>query len=128
MLYYTLKWLLKQVRHALHADTLATVQLIGRDFSSAQMDPNRGKKDAAQELGSKLMKRLEIAGVELSEYENMVAADVIDPADLKVSWADVGGLDKTIESLKVTLAKPSAHHVALAHEAACPFRKQLSCP
>jgi hypothetical protein len=65
------------------------------------MDPNRERKDAASEVGGKVLKRLKVAGIELSEYENIVASDVIDPADLTVSWEDVGGLDKTIEALKV---------------------------
>eukprot|EP00038_Savillea_parva_P013317 m.210164 g.210164 ORF g.210164 m.210164 type:complete len:369 (+) comp24890_c0_seq1:115-1221(+) len=82
MLYYTLKWLLKQ------------------------MDPNRERKDAAEEMGNKVMKRLKVAGLELSEYENIVAADVIDPADLTVTWDDVGGLDKTIEALQEAVVLP----------------------
>mmetsp|Transcript_3390 Transcript_3390/g.8392 ORF Transcript_3390/g.8392 Transcript_3390/m.8392 type:complete len:362 (+) Transcript_3390:188-1273(+) len=82
MLYYSLKWLLRQ------------------------MDPNRDKKDAASALGSKVLKRLQMAQVELGEYENMVAADVIDPADLSVSWDDIGGLDKTILALQEAVVLP----------------------
>ena len=73
------------------------------------MDPNRERKDAAEEMGNKVMKRLKVAGLELSEYENIVAADVIDPADLTVTWDDVGGLDKTIEALQVSTVYDSCH-------------------
>ena len=37
----------------------------------------------------------------LNEYENLVAADVVDPEDLRVGFDDVGGLDRTVQMLRV---------------------------
>jgi hypothetical protein len=88
-LYYTMKWLLRY------------------------LDPQREKKDKAALLvsacaghpcshykGDKVLRRLK-ANVQLTEHETMVATDIADPEDLRVSWKDVGGLESIIESLQV---------------------------
>ena len=58
---------------------------------------------ASNGLALKVLKRLEAKNIELTEYENIVAADVADPADLSTVWEDVGGLDTTIQTLKVNV-------------------------
>ncbi len=40
---------------------------------------------------------------QLSEYESMIAVNIVDPSELHVGWKDIGGLDSTIEVLKVRL-------------------------
>ena len=70
------------------------------------MDPSRERKDAAEQQGNKVLKRLALSGIELTEYENIVASDVIDAADLKTSWEDVGGLDVTIQTLQEAVVLP----------------------
>lgn len=39
----------------------------------------------------------------LSEYETSIAALLVDPLALPVSWSDIGGLDSTIAEIKVQL-------------------------
>ena len=55
------------------------------------------------------MQRLQRQHVELTEYEAVVAADVADPEDLTVSWADVGGLTQTVDVLKEAVVLPFKH-------------------
>eukprot|EP00040_Diaphanoeca_grandis_P012748 m.64537 g.64537 ORF g.64537 m.64537 type:complete len:357 (+) comp23443_c0_seq1:162-1232(+) len=72
----------------------------------AQFDPNKDRKDAAAAASSKLLQRLKDRNIELTDYEGMVAADVIDPADLTTTWESVGGLDKTIAVLQESVVLP----------------------
>ena len=39
--------------------------------------------------------------LQLSEYELAVAADIVDPLTLPISWKDIGGLRETIDEVKV---------------------------
>ena len=74
-----------------------------------QMDPAAGKKEKSAVLAAKLLERINkpgLAKIELSEYENIIAADVVDPSDIKVGWGDIGGLDDTIELLKEAVVLP----------------------
>ena len=41
---------------------------------------------------------------QLSEYELAVAADIVDPLTLPISWKDIGGLRETIDEVKVRIA------------------------
>lgn len=75
LMYWTVKWLIKQ------------------------MDPNRDKKDAAKQLSSKVLRRLKQGKIQLTEHEDMVAADVIDPSDISTTWEDIGGMESTLKQL-----------------------------
>ncbi len=39
--------------------------------------------------------------LQLSEYELTVAADIVDPLILPITWKDIGGLRETIDEIKV---------------------------
>eukprot|EP00041_Stephanoeca_diplocostata_P010102 m.160339 g.160339 ORF g.160339 m.160339 type:complete len:236 (-) comp18021_c0_seq3:681-1388(-) len=82
LMYWTVKWLIKQ------------------------MDPNRDKKDAAKQLSSKVLRRLKQGKIQLSEHEDMVAADVIDPSDIETTWEDIGGMENTIAQLTESVVLP----------------------
>lgn len=41
---------------------------------------------------------------QLSEYELAVAADIVDPLTLPISWKDIGGLRETVDEVKVRIA------------------------
>lgn len=43
--------------------------------------------------------------MQLSEYELAVAADIVDPLPLPISWKDIGGLRETIDEVKVKITK-----------------------
>ena len=40
---------------------------------------------------------------QLTEYELAVAADVVDPLTLPISWKDIGGLCGIIDEIKVKI-------------------------
>lgn len=42
----------------------------------------------------------------LSDYEMMIAAHLVDPNDIKVSWNDIAGLSGLIDELRETVILP----------------------
>ena len=68
------------------------LMLLGLRWLFRSMEPNREKKDAAAARSGKVLARLARAEVELNEHEQLVCSDVVDPADLVTTFADVGGL------------------------------------
>lgn len=62
--------------------------------------------------GNKLLRRLG-KDVVLTEYETMVASDVVDPEDISVSWKDVGGLSSVVDTLQVRLCRVACLHVCV---------------
>jgi SpoVK/Ycf46/Vps4 family AAA+-type ATPase len=73
-----------------------------------ELDPNRGRKKEALALSEALLKRLG-KKAQLSEYEQMVAVDVVDPDQVDVSWETVGGMADTIAKLKENVIMPFRH-------------------
>lgn len=43
---------------------------------------------------------------QLTEYEMLIAANLIDPKDIPVSWNNIAGLDTIIQELKETVILP----------------------
>ncbi|KJE89452.1 ATPase [Capsaspora owczarzaki ATCC 30864] len=70
------------------------------------MDPMRKKKDVARERGQSMLRRLNRNNIKLTEYEALIAADIVDPTDIDVTWSSIGGLDKTAAELKECLVLP----------------------
>ncbi|RWS09444.1 ATPase family AAA domain-containing protein 1-B-like protein [Dinothrombium tinctorium] len=56
----------------------------------------------------KLLSRFGLSGLELqlSEYEMSIAAQLVDPQSIDVSWSDIAGLNDIIEDLKATIILP----------------------
>ncbi|XP_006811474.2 outer mitochondrial transmembrane helix translocase-like, partial [Saccoglossus kowalevskii] len=71
-----------------------------------QMDPTRKQKIQAQKQAQKLMSRIGVKGVKLSEYEMSIAALLIDPLGISVAWRDIGGLKDIIEEIQETVILP----------------------
>lgn len=46
------------------------------------------------------MARLGVKGISLNEHEVMIATHLVDPNHLRISWADIAGLDQEIEQIK----------------------------
>ncbi|XP_071952836.1 outer mitochondrial transmembrane helix translocase-like [Antedon mediterranea] len=70
------------------------------------MDPTKKQKDEAQKEAKKLMMRIGVQNVTLSEYEMSIAAQLLDPSTLRTSWDDIGGLDDVIEEIKHMIILP----------------------
>lgn len=45
----------------------------------------------------------------LSEYEMVIAAHLVVPEDISVSWKDIAGLDNVIVELKESVVLPVKH-------------------
>ena len=43
---------------------------------------------------------------QLSDYELCVAANLLDPRSVEVTWGSIGGLDETIENIQETVILP----------------------
>uniref|UniRef100_A0A4W3KH72 Outer mitochondrial transmembrane helix translocase n=1 Tax=Callorhinchus milii TaxID=7868 RepID=A0A4W3KH72_CALMI len=80
--YYTIKWMVDAI------------------------DPTRKQKMEAQKQAEKLMKQIGVKNVKLSEYEMSIAAHLVDPLSMQVTWSDVAGLDDVIAELKDTVILP----------------------
>ncbi|XP_067908622.1 outer mitochondrial transmembrane helix translocase isoform X2 [Heterodontus francisci] len=52
------------------------------------------------------MKQIGVKNVKLSEYEMNIAAHLVDPLSMQVTWDDVAGLDDVIAELKDTVLLP----------------------
>ncbi|XP_029465668.1 ATPase family AAA domain-containing protein 1 isoform X1 [Rhinatrema bivittatum] len=70
------------------------------------IDPTRKQKVEAQKQAEKLMKQIGVKNVKLTEYEMSIAAHLVDPLSMQVTWSDIAGLDEIITDLKDTVILP----------------------
>uniref|UniRef100_A0A2K6U7U7 Outer mitochondrial transmembrane helix translocase n=1 Tax=Saimiri boliviensis boliviensis TaxID=39432 RepID=A0A2K6U7U7_SAIBB len=70
------------------------------------IDPTRKQKVEAQKQAEKLMKQIGVKNVKLSEHEMIIAAHLVDPLNMHVTWSDIAGLDDVITDLKDTVILP----------------------
>lgn len=62
--------------------------------------------DSLQLCVYKVLGRMGIADLDLSEHESIIAAEVVHPQDISVKFEDIGGLDAIIDDLKETVIYP----------------------
>lgn len=72
------------------------------------IDPTRRQKKDAQKKAQLLFEKLNIKNLKtsLNEYELVVASQLIDPASISVSWADIKGLDGVINGIRTGVILP----------------------
>lgn len=71
------------------------------------IDPTRKKQLEAKERAKKLLKAMGIpSNIKLSDHEMMVAANLVEPSSIPVSWDDIAGLESTIDELRETVILP----------------------
>uniref|UniRef100_A0A673B8D1 Outer mitochondrial transmembrane helix translocase n=1 Tax=Sphaeramia orbicularis TaxID=375764 RepID=A0A673B8D1_9TELE len=70
------------------------------------IDPTRKQKVEAQKQAEKLMRQIGVKNVKLSEYEMSIAAHLVDPLSMQITWQDIAGLDEVITELKETVILP----------------------
>nr|XP_033798221.1 ATPase family AAA domain-containing protein 1 isoform X2 [Geotrypetes seraphini]XP_033798222.1 ATPase family AAA domain-containing protein 1 isoform X2 [Geotrypetes seraphini]XP_033798223.1 ATPase family AAA domain-containing protein 1 isoform X2 [Geotrypetes seraphini] len=70
------------------------------------IDPTRKQKVEAQKQAERLMKQIGVKNVKLTEYEMSIAAHLVDPLSMQVTWSDIAGLDDIINDLKDTVILP----------------------
>ncbi|KAJ8977397.1 hypothetical protein NQ317_013301 [Molorchus minor] len=77
-----------------------------------QVDPTNKNKKKARKQAEEQLKRLASTGSntlavdKLNDYEMMIAAHLVHPSDIKISWEDIAGLESLIQELKETVILP----------------------
>jgi ATP-dependent 26S proteasome regulatory subunit len=80
------------------------------------LDPSRKQKLAAQKRARQLLATLGISGdVKLSEYEMLIASQLVDPASIRVSFADIAGLEALVAELRQAVILPIQKRSLFAH-------------
>jgi len=77
----------------------------GIKWLSKVLDPTSKQKEVARQQAQKIISSLGLTA-ELSEYETSIAALLVDPLALPVSWDDIGGLESTIAEIKESVILP----------------------
>ena len=72
----------------------------------SSLDPNRQKKQDAKKVSDSKLGKLGRRGVQLSEYEEQIATELILPDDIPVTFEWIGGLDGIISSLHESVIAP----------------------
>ncbi|RUS22220.1 putative MSP1-intra-mitochondrial sorting protein [Endogone sp. FLAS-F59071] len=70
------------------------------------LDPSRGKRNEAKLKSNKVLGRLGVKDLKLSEYEEVIATEVVHPEEIKVAFDQIGGLDSIIQDLKESVILP----------------------
>ncbi|KAG9037042.1 hypothetical protein FRB95_006895 [Tulasnella sp. JGI-2019a] len=70
------------------------------------VDKESGSSKKAKQKGSKIMDRLGKKDLDLTHYEEIIAAEVIHPDDINVKFSDIGGLDSIVSSLRESVIYP----------------------
>ncbi|XP_031553826.1 ATPase family AAA domain-containing protein 1-like [Actinia tenebrosa] len=97
---------IRYIGAALQALLIGTLTYYGVKWIMEAFDPTRKSRLAAQKQAEKLLKKIGVEGVKLSEYELAIAADLVDPLSLPVEWTQIGGLQDTIQEVKETVILP----------------------
>ena len=72
------------------------------------IDQNYKQKKNAEKSRQRLIKRLGCKDIETNEYEDMVALEAVNPADIECTFADIGGLDEQKKRLRELVVLPFA--------------------
>jgi len=73
--------------------------LVGRESTSPETKNTKEK-------GSKILERLGRTDLIMTHYEEIIAAEVIHPDDIKVRFSDIGGLEPIVSSLRESVIYP----------------------
>ncbi|GAA5917520.1 hypothetical protein JCM6882_007943 [Rhodosporidiobolus microsporus] len=74
----------------------------------SQMDPQKGKRKEAKSKSKEALGKLgvDLSTLDLSEHEEIIAAEVVAAEDIAVTFSDVGGLDPIIGQLREAVIFP----------------------
>ncbi|KAI8817791.1 P-loop containing nucleoside triphosphate hydrolase protein [Fimicolochytrium jonesii] len=82
------------------------VLYFGVKWVLAGMDPFKKKKEEAKAKSTRVLGRLGLQVLKLTEHEEIIAAEVVYPEDIPVGFKDIGGLDHIVKSLKESVIYP----------------------
>ncbi|KAG8775518.1 hypothetical protein FRC12_000934 [Ceratobasidium sp. 428] len=75
-------------------------------YVMASLDPNSEKRQAAKAKSARILDRLGVKELELTEHEEIIAAEVIHPNDITTKFEDIGGLEHIVSSLRESVIYP----------------------
>ncbi|PAA75978.1 hypothetical protein BOX15_Mlig030251g1, partial [Macrostomum lignano] len=101
--------------------------LVLRRLLSELADPASKDHAAAKQAAARILRAIGAdPSVRLTDYELVLAADLVDPAGLDATWADIGGLDEAIAELRESVVLP-LRHPDWPSAAACCSRPKVCC-
>ncbi|XP_028564525.2 outer mitochondrial transmembrane helix translocase isoform X1 [Podarcis muralis] len=86
---------------------------------SDALDPTRKQRIQLKKKAERLMKQIGVEGVKLAEHEMIIAAHLVVPKDIKVTWKDIAGLDEMVSELQDTVILPFQRRHLLQHSRLC---------
>ncbi|KAJ7305190.1 hypothetical protein JRQ81_011097 [Phrynocephalus forsythii] len=86
---------------------------------SDALDPSRKQRIQLKKKAERLLKRIGVEGVKLTEHEMNIAAHLVVPKDIKVSWEDIAGLDEMVSELQDTVILPFQQRHLFQHSKLC---------
>ncbi|KAI9499025.1 P-loop containing nucleoside triphosphate hydrolase protein [Zychaea mexicana] len=72
----------------------------------SSLDPNKAKRQEAKSKSSKVLGKLGVKDLKLSEYEQIIAAEVVHADELSVTFREIGGLDHIVQDLRESVIYP----------------------
>merc|ERR1712127_119449 len=70
------------------------------------MDPTNADKQASKKIADKIMRDIGLQNAELTEYELIIASNIVSPGQIDCSWRDIGGMEDIIDDLRETVIYP----------------------
>ncbi|KAF7242144.1 ATPase family AAA domain-containing protein 1-A [Varanus komodoensis] len=86
---------------------------------SDALDPTRKQRMQLKKKAERLMKQIGMEGVKLTEHEMNIAANLVVPKDIKVTWKDIAGLDELVSELQDTVILPFQQRRLFQHSRLC---------
>ncbi|XP_062995534.1 outer mitochondrial transmembrane helix translocase-like [Elgaria multicarinata webbii] len=86
---------------------------------SDALDPTRKQRIQLKKKAEHLMKQLGVEAVKLTEHEMNIAAHLVIPRDIKVTWKDIAGLDDMVSELQDTVILPFQQRHLFQHSRLC---------
>ncbi|XP_012939116.1 ATPase family AAA domain-containing protein 1 [Aplysia californica] len=84
-----------------------TLTYLGIKWLTDAMDPTKKEKKLAQAEAQRMLSKLGVQNVgKLSDYELCVAANLLDPHSMEVTWGKIGGLENIIQEIQETVILP----------------------
>ncbi|KAJ1090599.1 hypothetical protein NDU88_003729 [Pleurodeles waltl] len=83
------------------------------------LDPSREERQRLKKKAQRLMKKIGVEGLILTEHEMSIAAHLVNPRDIKVTWNDIAGLDDVIADLQDTVILPFQKRHLFKHSKLC---------
>jgi SpoVK/Ycf46/Vps4 family AAA+-type ATPase len=115
-----INWKDPQIRSLMISLGTRTLALVGSmvfsyfliRYAIKHLDPTHEEKKRQKELAEILSEKMNLPKNILksfNEYEMCLLTDLINPADIKITWQDIGGLDDMIDNIRQTVIYPLQH-------------------